>query len=96
MLSDLTDPTAVLKAIDESNSLGREKFLDNYGFRHSRDYFVEYGDRRYDSKAVIGAAHGFQHPQLGPLGAHDFSGGKKTVQRRLEALGFTVVVTKRE
>jgi hypothetical protein len=68
MLSDLNDPAAVLKAIDESDSLGREKFLDKYGFGHSRDYFLEYGDRRYDSKAIVGAAHGFQHPSLGSIG----------------------------
>jgi hypothetical protein len=43
-------------------------------------------------KAIVGAAHGFQHPTRGPLSVQDFSGGEQTVKRRLEALGFTVVV----
>jgi hypothetical protein len=91
-LSDLTDPTAVLRAIREANELGRENFLTKYGFGPSREYFVEYDGIRYDSKAIAGAAHGFQHPDRGPLRARDFSGGEQTIQRRLEYLGFNVVV----
>src|SRR6185503_16885091 len=52
--------------------------------------FLMHEGRSYDSKAIVGAAHGYEHPQLGPLGAHDFSGGETTVARKLEALGFAV------
>jgi len=89
-LSDVTDPKAVVEAIKEADQLGRERFLDKYGFGESRQYFLKYDGRLYDSKAVIGAAHGFQHPDLGPLTSHDFSGGERTVQRQLEKLGFVV------
>ena len=89
-LSDVTDPTAVVEALKEADQLGRERFLEKYGFGESRQYFLKYDGRLYDSKAIIGAAHGFQHPDLGPLTSHDFSGGERTVQRQLEKLGFVV------
>ena len=89
-LADLTDPAAVVKAIEEADRLGRQAFLDKYGFSGSRDYFLRRDTRRYDSKAIVGAAHGFQHPDLGPLKSSQFSGGEQTVQRKLEQLGFTV------
>jgi hypothetical protein len=44
--------------------------------------------RQYDSKAIAGAAVGFQYPDAGPLLAKDFSGGEATVKARLESLGF--------
>jgi hypothetical protein len=82
-LADLTDPAAVLRAIEEADSLGRQAFLDKYGFSPSRKYFLVYDAKRYDSKAIVGAAHGYQHPELGPLKHTEFSGGEQTVERRL-------------
>lgn len=92
-LADLTDPNAVQRAVREFDELGRDQFLSKYGFGKSRSYFLIEAGRSYDSKAIAGAAHGYQHPTLGPLGSKDFSGGDATVRARLEALGFTVVVT---
>src|SRR4051812_17713407 len=92
-LADLTSPAAVLKAVAEFDALGRDGFLAKYGFHPARSYFLVHKGQAYDSKAIAGAAHGFQHPQLGQLRAADFSGGNKTVRARLEALGFKVVVT---
>ncbi len=45
----------------------------------------------YDSKAIVGAAVGFQIPERGPLTADIFSGGEATVQQKLAELGFEVV-----
>ena len=92
-LSDLTDPDAVRRALREFDEIGRDHFLAKYGFAKSRSYFLIADGRAYDSKAIVGAAHGYQHSELGPLTARDFSGGNATVRARLEALGFTVVVT---
>ena len=92
-LSDLTRPEAVERALAEFDALGRERFLDKYRFAKAKSYFVLRNGNHYDSKAIAGAAHGYQYPDLGPLRASDFSGGNKTVRGRLEALGFTVVVT---
>lgn len=89
-LSDLTDPQAVLAAIAEYDALGQAAFLEKHGFRPARSYFLIHGGRRYDSKAIAGAAFGFQHPDRPPLRGPDFSGGEATVRRRLEQLGFRV------
>jgi 5-methylcytosine-specific restriction protein A len=88
-LSDLTT-NAVLRALAQFDELGREAFLQRYGFRRARGYFVLFNGNRYDSKAIAGAAHGFVGPKLKPLTHADFSGGEKTVAKRLRKLGFTV------
>lgn len=82
---------SVLAAIAEFEHLGREQFLDRYGFKQARSYELEYDGSYYDSKAIVGAAHGFATGQ--PLVAAEFSGGAATVQRTLEALGFRVVTS---
>lgn len=87
-LNDLTSRDAVLKAMDEFDRLGRTEFLVKYGFRPARSYFVVHDGKSYDSKAIVGAAYGFQFPSQGPLSANDFSGGDATVRPKLEGLGF--------
>jgi len=91
-LTDLTSVRAVEQAVEEFDRLGREAFLVKYGFGRSREYFLERNGKLYDSKAIAGAAHGFQFPSLGPLASADFSGGDATVRVKFESLGFTVVV----
>ena len=86
-LTDVTH-TGVLAAIDEFDRRGREAFLRSAGFRRAHAYFLEHASRLYDSKAIVGYAHGVSTGT--PLGPDDFSGGDKTVAHRLEALGFTV------
>ena len=88
-LSDVT-AEGVERAMAEFDRLGREAFLAENGFRKARGYFLIRGERRYDSKAVVGAAHGYEHPDLDPLRSQDFSGGEATVARHLEFLGFDV------
>ena len=89
-LALLTSPEAVNAAMDEYDTLGREAFLAKYGYRPARTYFVVRGGRLYDSKAIVGAAVGVQHPDKGALTPTDFSGGDATVRAKLEGLGFTV------
>lgn len=91
-LTELTDPEAVRQAIAEFDRLGRTAFLDRYGFGRSREYMLRTDSGQlYDSKAIVGAAFGFQHPERGPLRPSDFTGGENTVQPKLEELGFVVV-----
>jgi len=92
-LADLTESAAVLRAIEEFDALGRQGFLDKYGFGPSREYFLRHDGSLYDSKAIVGAAYGYQHPAEGPLKPSVFSGGESTVRRKLEELGFNVVVS---
>ena len=87
-LSDLTRD-AVLAAIELSNSLGRDAFLKLGNFKRARGYFLVYGGRTYDSKAVAGAAHGYL-PGKKALTSGDFFGGYATVKKKWEELGFEV------
>jgi hypothetical protein len=89
-LSDLT-AAAVLQALGEFDTLGRDAFLQKYGFGRSRGYFLQHAGKPYDSKAIAGAAHGHIGSTFAPLSASKFSGGDKTVAKRLRDLGFTVL-----
>lgn len=82
---------SVLAAIAEFDKIGRDAFLDRYGYGPARSYILEYDGGHYDSKAIAGVAHGFATGR--PLVAASFNGGAATVQRTLEALGFRVVAT---
>ena len=89
-LKDITRQ-AVLAAIAEYDRVGQPAFLSRYGFDPARLYTLVYDGRSYDSKAIVGAAHGFL-PGEKPLAARHFSGGEATVGRLLRRLGFTVQV----
>jgi hypothetical protein len=91
-LSAIRDRSAVLQAIDEFDRIGRDEFLEKYGFGPARAYELVFNGRRYDSKAILGAAHGYARPDLGPMTAADFTGGRNTVMKTLEGLGFEVQV----
>ncbi len=71
--------------------MGRDAFLKKYGFRKLRSCFIIQGERRYDAKAIVSAAHGYDRPDLGPLPTQDFSSGNAKVTRFLESLGFDVM-----
>ncbi|WP_433179917.1 hypothetical protein [Actinoallomurus sp. CA-150999] len=87
----LTDITreAVLAAIAEFDRLGRDAFLEKYGFDSSRRYWLRYEGARYDSKAIAGVAHG-RLPGRSPLAAKEFSGGIGHAVTVLRRLGFDV------
>lgn len=82
---------AVLAAIREYDRLGQDAFLAEYGFDQARSYLLIYDGKAYDSKAIVGVAHGFL-PGEQALAANEFSGGEATVGRLLRRLGFTVQV----
>jgi 5-methylcytosine-specific restriction protein A len=89
-LKDITRD-AVLKAIDEYDELGQDAFLSRHGFGLARSYFLIRNGKAYDSKAIVGVAHGYL-PGRQPLPASKFSGGEATVGRLLRGLGFNVRV----
>jgi len=89
-LHDLTHE-AVLAAIAEYDRLGQEEFLVKHGFDRARTYELIHNGKAYDSKAIVGVAHGFL-PGEQALAARDFSGCEATVGRLLRGLGFTVQV----
>jgi len=79
----------ILQAVAEYDRLGQNRFLEKYGFGAARSYRLVVDGRAYDSKAIVGAAHGYL-PGREPLTAGDFSGGAATVGRLLSGLGFQV------
>lgn len=83
---------SILKAIAEYDSLGRERFLERYGFGPAQSYFLVHGGKRYDSKTIVGVAYGYENPSHGRLKSQEFNGGRDTVQDCLERLGFEVEV----
>jgi 5-methylcytosine-specific restriction protein A len=87
-LADVTTE-AVLKSLLEFDRIGREEFLAKYGFGGARTYLLLYEGRTYDSKAIVGVAHGLATGRR--LASRDFSGGDATVARLLTRLGFKVV-----
>jgi hypothetical protein len=82
----------ILQAVAEYDRLGQDRFLEKYGFGAARSYRLLLDGKPYDSKAIVGAAHGFL-PGQEPLAAADFSGGAATVGRLLSRLGFQVTQT---
>jgi 5-methylcytosine-specific restriction protein A len=80
----------ILQAVAEYDRLGQDRFLEKYGFGTARSYRPVVDGKTYDSKAIVGAAHGFL-PGQGPLAAADFSGGAATVGRLLSGLGFQMM-----
>ena len=69
----------------------RPRRTEKYGIGPAREYFLVHNGQHYDSKAIVGAAHGFAKPEAGPLGRDQFSGGEATVKTWLEELGFNVI-----
>lgn len=91
---DISRP-AVLSAIEEFDRLGRLAFLKKYHFGPAREYFLLHEGRKYDSKAIVGAAHGIHMPVEGPLRPDQFTGGQATVGQLLEKLEFVVIAPDR-
>ncbi|MFD6802364.1 HNH endonuclease [Streptomyces cyaneofuscatus] len=88
-LADITG-SEIIKAIEECDRLGREEFLRTYGFKRAQRYLLSHSGRPYDSKAIVGVAHGYLLDQ-GPLEAKAFSGGADRAVALLRRLGFAVV-----
>lgn len=91
-LTDI-DRTAVLNAIRDFDRLGRDEFLRQYGFGRSRTYFLKHHDKLYDSKAIVGVAHGYSGGDRRPLAAMHFNGGETTVAPILRRLGFEMQIS---
>jgi hypothetical protein len=89
-VSDVT-VSGVRSAVAECRRIGRFAFLEKYGFKQAREYYLLVEGERYDSKAILGAAHGYDRPDLGPLRSSKFSGGASHAAKHLQRLGFVVV-----
>ena len=74
---DVSNKNAVIKAIEEFRTPGRDKFLEKYRFASARLYFVLYNGEYYDQ---------FGRPPI----SHASSGTNRTVRPKLESMDFRV------
>lgn len=89
MVRRITDRNAVERAMDEFDEIGRHAFLKKHGFGPARRFFVLPDEKKYNSKAIYGAAHKNEFTEDGDVLPRDFTGGEHFVKLRLEALGFS-------
>ncbi|WP_224766726.1 hypothetical protein [Janibacter melonis] len=81
-------PEHVRQAMSEYDHLGQDEFLAAHHFGRSRGYELVDGARSYDSKALLGVAHGYATGTVAK--SSDFSGGRYGAARVLQTLGFDV------
>ena len=78
----------VVRAIEEYDRLGPERFFAEHGFGPSRSYELVWFERRYPHKAILGTAYELATGDR--LGSSDFEGGKSGAVAVLRDLGFTI------
>ncbi len=78
----------VLRALNENDRLGPDRFFSEHGFAPSTTYELAWENRRYPPKAMLGRAYELATGE--PLSSSDFEGGKTGAVKVLIKLGFTV------
>ena len=78
----------VLRAIQEYDQLGPERFFSEHGFAPTTTYELVLDERRYPPKAILGTAYEFATGQR--LASGDFEGGKTGAVKVLGKLGFAI------
>ena len=78
----------VLRAIQEYDQLGPERFFSVHGFAPTTTYDLVWEEHRYPPKAILGTAYELAAGKR--LASGDFEGGKTGAVKVLEKLGFTI------
>jgi hypothetical protein len=78
----------VVRAIDEYDRLGPERFFAAHGFAPTTTYDLVWEERSYPPKAILGTAYELATGER--LASDDFEGGKTGAVRVLGRLGFTI------
>ena len=78
----------VVRALEEYDRLGPERFFAEHGFAPTTTYDLVWKRRRYPPKAILGTAYEFATGQR--LASGDFEGGKSGAVKVLGELGFTI------
>jgi hypothetical protein len=78
----------VVRAIEEYDRLGPERFFADHGYSYATTYELIWEERRYPPKALLGTAYELATGQR--LASGDFEGGKAGAVTVLRKLGFTV------
>jgi hypothetical protein len=78
----------VVRAIEEYDRLGPDRFFAEHGFAPTTTYDLVWEKRRYPPKAILGTAYELATGER--LASADFEGGKSGAVKVLEKLGFTI------
>lgn len=78
----------VLRAMEDYDRLGPERFFAEHGFAPTTTYELAWEDRLYPPKAILGTAYEFATGAR--LASGDFEGGKSGAVKVLGKLGFAV------
>jgi hypothetical protein len=78
----------VVRALQEYDRLGPERFFSEHGFAPTTTYDLIWKERNYPPKAILGTAYEFATGRR--LASREFEGGKTGAVRILANLGFTV------
>jgi hypothetical protein len=78
----------VVRAINEYDKLGPERFYSTHGFAPTTTYELVADKRSYPPKAILGTAYELATGKR--LASGDFEGGKSGAVKVLGDLGFTV------
>ena len=76
-MADISSAEAVRAAAREFDALGDEAFRYEYDFEPTSDCAVVVDGGLHPAGALLGAAHGHQHPAIGPLSDSDLGGGRR-------------------
>ena len=85
-INDISRRDSVLAAVAEYDRLGQDAFLEKYGFAMAERFFLEIDGRRYDSKAIAGAAYGYEFPDRGRCGRRSSAAARQPYNRCLSGL----------
>jgi hypothetical protein len=85
---DQVTDAEVVRAIEEYDELGPERFFSEHGFGRTTTYDLVWKERLYPPKAILGTAYELATGQR--LASADFEGGKTGAVKVLGKLGFTI------
>ena len=78
----------VVRALQEYDRLGPERFFSEHGFAPTTTYDLVWEGRRHPPKAILGTAYELATGRH--LASGDFEGGKSGAVKVLGQLGFTI------
>jgi hypothetical protein len=84
----------VLRAIQEYDRLGPQRFFSEHGFAPTTTYELIWDERSYPPKAILGTAYELATGER--LASGDFEGGKSGAVKVLGKLGFTIQAIQKE
>ena len=90
-LAVLTSSEAVDAAIAEFEKIGRDRFLEKYGYGSGQTFIKTSDGAEYDAEAILAAAVGIQYPDRGALKPGEFRATPDVVSDKLHELGFAVI-----